>query len=90
MFVPEDHGTSHLTIIDKEGNAVALTSTINTYFGSGVMSASTGGGDAEHGGYGCTMVLTVCSYCEILQPLHPCFVYVCVGVRIYVLMYGRS
>ena len=31
MFEPySDHGTSHVSIIDAEGNAVAATSTINT------------------------------------------------------------
>ena len=38
----EDHGTTHLSIIDSQGNAVSLTSTVNTYFGSGVVSESTG------------------------------------------------
>jgi len=38
----EDHGTTHFSIIDKDGNAVTMTTTINTYFGSGVVSPSTG------------------------------------------------
>lgn len=41
-YLPDDHGTSHISIIDNEGNAVAITTTINTYFGSKVMSKSTG------------------------------------------------
>ena len=37
-----DHGTTHLSIIDKDGNAVTMTTTINTYFGSGIVSPTTG------------------------------------------------
>ncbi|KAJ7525923.1 hypothetical protein O6H91_17G075100 [Diphasiastrum complanatum] len=37
-----DHGTCHLSIIDQDRNAVALTTTINGAFGSFVLSTSTG------------------------------------------------
>jgi len=37
-----DHGTTHLSIVDKDGNALTMTATINTYFGSGTVSPSTG------------------------------------------------
>lgn len=36
--VPPDDGTSHISIVDAHGNAVALTTTVNTSFGSHVVS----------------------------------------------------
>ena len=38
----EDHGTTHLSVVDADLNAVAITSTVNTEFGSGFLSPSTG------------------------------------------------
>lgn len=40
--VPEDGGTSHLSVIDAQGNAVALTTTVNTAFGSLYVAGNTG------------------------------------------------
>ncbi|XP_060841452.1 scoloptoxin SSD14-like [Rhopalosiphum padi] len=40
--MPENHGTANMVVIDSMGNAVISTSTINTYFGSGFTSPSTG------------------------------------------------
>jgi len=40
--VPEDHGTSHTSIVDENGMAVAITSTVNLVFGSQVMDPVTG------------------------------------------------
>jgi gamma-glutamyltranspeptidase / glutathione hydrolase len=31
---PRDHGTSHLCVVDREGNIVSLTTTVNTAFGA--------------------------------------------------------
>ena len=36
-FIP-DKGTAHMSIIDGFGNAISVTSTVNIYFGSGIIS----------------------------------------------------
>lgn len=40
--IPDDAGTTHFSIADREGNLVALTSSINTVFGSGLADSRTG------------------------------------------------
>jgi gamma-glutamyltranspeptidase/glutathione hydrolase len=37
-----DAGTAHVSVVDKAGNAVALTTTINLEFGAGIVAGSTG------------------------------------------------
>ena len=39
---PRDGGTSHLSVIDDKGNAVALTSTVNLGFGAHLVAGKTG------------------------------------------------
>ncbi len=38
----ENHGTSHIVIADVSGMAISLTTTVNLFFGSGVMVPETG------------------------------------------------
>lgn len=40
--IGSDGGTAHLSVIDRQGNAVALTTTINTGFGSRFIAGKTG------------------------------------------------
>jgi gamma-glutamyltranspeptidase/glutathione hydrolase len=37
-----DGGTAHISVVDTEGNAVSLTTTINTSFGAGIVVPGTG------------------------------------------------
>ncbi|KAL3527819.1 hypothetical protein ACH5RR_012475 [Cinchona calisaya] len=37
-----DHGTSHVSIVDNDRNAVSMTNTVNSYFGAKFLSPSTG------------------------------------------------
>ena len=39
---PEGTNTTHYSVVDRYGNAVAVTYTINSYFGAGVIAPSTG------------------------------------------------
>ena len=39
---PDDAGTSHLSAMDAQGNAVAITQTVNLLFGSGITVPGTG------------------------------------------------
>lgn len=39
---PQDAGTQHISVIDGEGRAVVLTTTINTSFGSGLVAPGVG------------------------------------------------
>lgn len=41
-YFKDDHGTAHVSVVDAEGNAAAVTSSVNLYFGSGLLSPSTG------------------------------------------------
>ncbi|KDE06740.1 gamma-glutamyltransferase [Microbotryum lychnidis-dioicae p1A1 Lamole] len=40
--IKEDHGTTHLSTVDRWGSSVSLTSTVNLIFGSRVMDKKTG------------------------------------------------
>uniref|UniRef100_A0A1B6FN82 Gamma-glutamyltransferase n=1 Tax=Cuerna arida TaxID=1464854 RepID=A0A1B6FN82_9HEMI len=41
-YVKDDHGTNNVVVVDQDGNAVSVTSTLNLLFGSKFVSTSTG------------------------------------------------
>lgn len=40
--LPAEHGTSHISVVDAEGNAVALTTTVNNAFGAKILGPKSG------------------------------------------------
>jgi gamma-glutamyltranspeptidase/glutathione hydrolase len=42
LLRPDDGGTSHLSVIDSDGMALALTTTVNLYFGAKLLDPGTG------------------------------------------------
>lgn len=42
QLTPEGTNTTHYSVVDNQGNAVAVTYTINSYFGAGVIAGDTG------------------------------------------------
>ena len=48
MFDQPEHGTSHISVVDADGHAVAMTTTIEAFFGARVMSD---GGTGLAGGF---------------------------------------
>jgi len=40
--LPEDGETTHVSVLDRDGNAVSLTTTLNTAFGTGIMVPGAG------------------------------------------------
>lgn len=41
-LLPKEQGTSHISVLDAQGNAVALTTTVNNAFGSKILGSSSG------------------------------------------------
>lgn len=42
QYFQNDHGTAHVSVVDGQGNAAAVTTSVNLYFGSGLYSPRTG------------------------------------------------